>query len=85
VFVAIRRALYPGAHWIVPDPMEEPVVYHREGARLERAWRAAGSASGQMGLVTTAGETPAAMAEGARLIVMTAYDCEGAILFERRA
>jgi hypothetical protein len=78
---SVRRAQWPmPAHWIVPDPMVEPVVHHRG----EGAWRAAGSASGQMGLVTTADDTLEAMAANARLIVMTAYDCEGAILFGRR-
>jgi hypothetical protein len=36
-----------------------------------------------MGLVTTGDDTLKAIADGARLIVMTAYDGEGAILFER--
>jgi len=80
---SVRRAQWPTlAHWIVPDPMADPVVHHR-GEPAE-AWRAASSASGQMGIVTTADDTPAAMADNARLIAMTAYDCEGTILFERR-
>jgi len=58
------------------------VVYYREQVRLEDAWRAAASASGTIGLVTTDGETLEALASGAVLVVVTAYDGDGVILFE---
>lgn len=98
-YAEVRRALFPGARWIVPDPMGTPGdpflarvdtpwlevddgIYYR--GHVAQAWRAGASAAGQMGLVTTADDTLQAMAENARLIAMTAYDCEGTILFERR-
>lgn len=58
---------------------------------LEATWRKASSSAGQLGLVTSRSLAPAASeddlrsaGEHAELIVLTAYDGEGAVYFERR-
>jgi hypothetical protein len=73
----------PGAAWIVPDPMADATLHRNDEVPIG-AWRAAESAAGQMGLVTTGGGAPEALASHATLVVMTAYDGDGLRVFERR-
>jgi hypothetical protein len=84
----LRRAQTP---YIVVDDGVYYVERERDPDRLRTAWASAGSAAGQMGLVTTAPPDSAApthehllaAAAQATLIVFEAYDGEGALLFER--
>jgi hypothetical protein len=76
--------------------VERTIVYPvpvPDRAAVERAWDAGASAAGQMGFLTTRAPTAprgghedlAAMVAGATLVVLTAYDGEGAVVFRRRS